>query len=149
MPLNRHNEAYDMRYNPEAPYNILRTRDISFETMQRVNRFARYWDMIANSGRFKEILPLILGDSAFNGFMQLSDDLYQSTGSTWKISLRRLFTLVYESLEKRADIDEQALLQALRHDYTRSGEKASFESLLAPSTRIPRIGVANRRQQSH
>ena len=48
VPLNRHNETYDMRYNPEAPYNILRTRDISFETMQCVNRFARYWDMIAN-----------------------------------------------------------------------------------------------------
>jgi len=149
VPLNRHNETYAMRYNPEAPYNILRTRDISFETMQRVNRFARYWDMIANSGRFKETLPLILGDSAFAGFMQLSDDLYRSAGSTWKIALRRLFTLVYESLKNRAEIDERALYEALRHDYTRSGEKTSFESLLEQAPRIPRIGVANRRQQSH
>ena len=53
VPLNRHNEEYQLRYNPESPYNILCTRDIDFDTMQRVNRFARYWDMIANSGRFK------------------------------------------------------------------------------------------------
>jgi radical SAM superfamily enzyme YgiQ (UPF0313 family) len=40
VPLNRHNDEYQLHYNPEPPYNILRTRDIDFTTMQCVNRFA-------------------------------------------------------------------------------------------------------------
>ena len=130
VPLNRHNEKYQLRYNPESPYNILRTRDIDFNTMQRVNRFARYWDMIANSGRFKHTLPLILKNSPFACFMQLSDDLNRSAGSTWKISLPRLFILLFENLKNRNDIDEGVLFETMSADYQRTAEKASFELLI-------------------
>lgn len=147
VPLNRHNDEYQLRYNPQSPYNILRTRDIDFATMQRVNRFARYWDMIANSGRFKNTLPLILNDSAFDGFMQLSDCLYQSVGSTWKISLSRLFVLIFESLKLRDDIDEFVLYEKMETDYNRTGEKASFERLLNKKRKVTRIGMANKRQK--
>ncbi len=147
VPLNRHNEEYQLRYNPEAPYNILCTRDIDFETMQRVNRFASYWDKIANSGRFKNTLPLILNDSPFDGFMQLSDSLYQATGSTWKISLQRLFILMFESLKARGDIDESVLFETLQSDYSRADEKASFELLLKKKNKITQAGIANKRQQ--
>lgn len=147
VPLNRHNEEYQLRYNPEAPYNILCTRDIDFSTMQRVNRFARYWDMIANSGRFKSTLPLILGASPFEGFMLLSDALYQVVGSTWKISQPRLFVLIFESLKAREEIDATVLFETMAGDYGRTGEKASFESLINKKAKVTRIGVANKRQQ--
>ncbi len=147
VPLNRHNEKYQLRYNPESPYNILRTRDIDFNTMQRVNRFARYWDMIANSGRFKHTLPLILKNSPFACFMQLSDDLYRSAGSTWKISLPRLFILLFENLKNRNDIDEGVLFETMSADYQRTAEKASFELLINKKSKVTRIGVANKRQQ--
>jgi len=147
VPLNRHNEEYQLRYNPEAPYNILRTRDINFETMQRVNRFARYWDMVANSGRFKNTLQLILDGSPFDGFMQLSDSLYQAVGSTWKISLQRLFVLIFESLKLRDDVDESLLSEVLRKDYESTGEKATFASFINKKNKVTRIGVANKRQQ--
>ena len=146
-PLNRHNEEYQLRYNPEPPYNVLCTRDIDFDTMQRVNRFARYWDMIANSGRFNNTLPLILRDKPFNNFMQLSDCLYRTVGSTWNISLRRLFVLLFESLVFAEDIDEHQLFEKMRMDYERTGEKSSFELLLNNKNKVSRIGVANKRQQ--
>ena len=148
VPLNRHNEEYRLRYNPEAPYNILCTRDIDFSTMQRVNRFARYWDMIANSGRFKNTLPVILSGSAFDSFMLLSDDLYLAAGSTWKISLKRLFILIFESLETRSDIDQAALFDVMQQDFSRSAEKSSFELLLSKKSKVMRTGVANKRQQT-
>ena len=147
VPLNRHNEEYQLRYNPESPYNILCTRDIDFGTMQRVNRFARYWDMIANSGRFKNTLPLILNASPFDGFIQLSDGLYQAVGSTWKISLQRLFVLIFENLKTRGDTDEKALFETMRKDYELTAEKVSFESLIKKKNKVTRIGVANKRQQ--
>jgi len=147
VPLNRHNEEYALRFNPDAPYNILSTRDIDFATMQRVNRFARYWDMIANSGRFKNTLPIILNDSAFENFMQLSDTIYQKVGSTWKISLQRLFILIYESLKIRPDVDESALFEAMQMDYSRTAEKTSFKMLINKKNKTVRIGVANKRQK--
>ena len=147
VPLNRHNETYQLRYNPEPPYNILRTRDIDFETMQRVNRFARYWDMIANSGRFINTLPIILNNSPFDNFMQLSDNLYIAVGSTWKISLPRLFVLLYENIKNRVDLDESLLLKQMEIDYSRTSEKACFTTLINKKNKMPRIGVANKRQQ--
>jgi len=147
VPLNHHNEKYQLRYNPEPPYNILCTRDIDFASMQRVNRFARYWDMIANSGRFKNTLPLILNDSPFEYFMRLSDGLYQLTGSTWKISLQRLFVLIFDNVKNRADLDEALLFEAMSMDYQRTREKTSFELLINKKSKLTRIGVANKRQQ--
>ena len=148
VPLNRHNGEYRLRYNPEAPYNILCTRDIDFSTMQRVNRFARYWDMIANSGRFKNTLPVILSGSAFDSFMLLSDDLYLAAGSTWKISLKRLFILIFESLKTRSDIDQATLFDVMQQDFSRCAEKTSFELLLSTKSKVMRTGVANKRQQT-
>jgi len=145
-PLNRHNEEYQLRYNPEPPYNILCSRDIDFGTMQRVNRFARYWDMIANSGRFINTLPLILRDKPFDNFMQLSDCLYQTAGSTVNISLRRLFVLLFKSLVVMEDIDDDLLFEKMKIDYERTGEKSSFASLLNKENKVSRIGVANKRQ---
>lgn len=147
VPLNRHNEEYQLKYNPEPPYNILCTKDIDFTTMQRVNRFARYWDMVANSGRFKNTLKLILSDAPFKNFMQLSDMLFQTAGSTWKISLQRLFVLIYASVKNRAEVDKDLLFETMQKDYTLTSEKASFESLVHKRDKVSRIGVANKRQK--
>jgi len=148
VPLNRYNEEYQLRYNPEAPYNMLCTRDISFASMQRVNRFARYWDMIANAGRFKNTLPLILNDSPFENFMRLSDALYLAASSTWKISLQRQFVLIFDYLKNDDDIDVLMLFETMQMDYARSSEKASFEKILNRKNKVTRIGVANKRQQT-
>jgi radical SAM superfamily enzyme YgiQ (UPF0313 family) len=148
VPLNRHNEKYQLRYNPESPYNILTTSEIDFQTMQRVNRFARYWDMLANSGRFKNTMPLILADKPFDNFILLSDHLFEEVGSTWKISLQRQFLLIFNILKARGDLTESDLTDVLKVDYNRTGEKAKFESLLTPPNKIARIGVANKRQQN-
>ena len=101
--------------------------------------------MIANSGRFKNTLPLILKNTPFENFMALSDALYESVGSTWKISLQRLFVLIFEAL--KADVAESELFEAMQKDYALTAEKASLESLLNKKTRVTRIGVANKRQR--
>jgi hypothetical protein len=47
-----------MVYSPHPPYEILQTSLIGFATMQRLRRFARYWDLLGNSGNFVETAPL-------------------------------------------------------------------------------------------
>ena len=145
-PINRHTEIYQLRYNPKAPYNILSTHDIDFHTMQTINRFARYWDMIGNSGRFKNTLPLILGQSAFNNFLQLSKSLYQREGSTWKISQKRLFALIYKIMTAEMNIADEEIIAVLKKDYENSGEKGKFERIIAPEMKGSKAGIANKRQ---
>ena len=58
-PIVRHDDAWQMVYNPHPPYEILRNKLIDFATMQRLRRFARYWDLVGNSGNFVESTPLI------------------------------------------------------------------------------------------
>jgi hypothetical protein len=148
-PINRHTDAFQLRYNPAAPYNILSTRDINFSDMQRVNRFARFWDMIGNSGRFRNTLPLILNEQAFENFLVLSDHLYELAGSSWKISLRRLFTLLFKVLTDHMHHTPEAVRQVLVADFELSGEKGRIDFESPELELITRSGVANKRQRQH
>ncbi len=148
-PLNRHNDAFDMRYNPLPPYNVLSTRDIDFTTLQRMNRFARYWDLIGNSGHFHHSLPLLLGERPFHRFLRLSDALYQASGQTWKISLRRLYRLVAQTALETLTPPRDTFIAALTRDHAASALKG------APPFDHPDNGkqtarlISNRRQQRH
>ena len=63
-PISRHDTEWQMVYNPHPPYEILSNRLIDFATMQRLRRFARYWDLVGNSGNFIETTPLIWSGGA-------------------------------------------------------------------------------------
>ncbi|WP_019142242.1 B12-binding domain-containing radical SAM protein [Noviherbaspirillum massiliense] len=115
-PIIRHTESCKMVFDPCPPYAILANDRIDFATMQRLVRFARYWDMIANSGRFAHTLPLILGDAPFANFLALSDWLYAQTDATNRIALERLAALVAEWLRGRgADVEIVSTLLASDH----------------------------------
>lgn len=58
-PIIRHDAEWQMRYNAYPPYEILQNKFIDFATMQRMRRFAKYWDLVGNSGNFVETTPLI------------------------------------------------------------------------------------------
>jgi hypothetical protein len=148
-PINRHTEEFQLRYNPVAPYNILSTRDIDFATMQRVNRFARFWDMIGNSGRFSNTLPLLLAQQPFANFLELSDNLYEIAGSSWKISLRRLFDLLFIALTEQLKLRPDQVRQALVADYKLSGQKGVIDFDRPKLEAVSSLGVANKRQRQH
>ena len=91
-----------MIYDPQPPYEILQNRDLDFATMQRLRRFARYWDLIANSGRFIESAPMIWKNgSPFREFLVFSDWLYTETHSTHGIALPRLARLLEKYLREK------------------------------------------------
>lgn len=125
-PIIRHTDAYGMVFDPHPPYTILATDRISFADMQRLVRFARYWDLVANSGRFAHTLPLILDTSPFANFMALSDWLYAKTDATHRIALDRLAVLVTQWLGTRG-LDAATVEAAIGSDYAgtahRSGAK--------------------------
>src|SRR6266404_4149831 len=62
-PIVRHDAEWGMVYNPNPPYEILQNNLVDFAVMQRMRRFARYWDLVGNSGNFVETTPLLWGAS--------------------------------------------------------------------------------------
>ncbi len=71
-PIVRHDSEWAMVYSPSPPYEILQTKLIDFPTIQRLRRFSRYWDLIANSGNFVLTTPLLFGnESPFKWFFAI------------------------------------------------------------------------------
>ncbi len=122
--LGRHDENFGMRYSPGPPYEILETSAISFEAMQTMRRFARYWDLFANSGNFRDSLPFVWGDkSPFQGFMDFCSFLTERLGRTHKISLARQTQMLFAYLcERQGMVAEEAAL-AILSDYRRIGRR--------------------------
>ena len=137
-PIVRHTESFQMRYNPHPPYNILATDRIDFANMQRLSRFARYWDLIGNSGRFSNTLPVILGPAPFQRFLALSDALYATTRQTHQIALERLFDLLHAALQTTLGVSQEHATACLAQDYTLSGARGApkFLEALAHSTAV-------------
>ncbi|NML87014.1 DUF4080 domain-containing protein, partial [Polaromonas sp.] len=124
-PITRHTVDFAMAYDPQTPYTILQTSTIDFATMQRIQRFARYWEMIANSGRFALALKLLLGPgSAFNHFLCFSDWLWQTTGKTHEFALEKLVDFLFEHLTSVHALNPEVARQALLADYQASGARA-------------------------
>jgi len=134
-PLSRHTHSHKMKYNPFPPYNILSTDLIDFNTLQRFTRFARYWDMIANSGRFQHTTPLILDNDPFSRFMRLSDWLFKQTDQTHRIALRRLFELLHQGLRDELGISSDIATDVLWQDYQSAKLKGS-PSFISPTKLI-------------
>jgi radical SAM superfamily enzyme YgiQ (UPF0313 family) len=130
-PIIRHDDAWSMVYSPLPPYEILSTKLIDFATMCRLRRFARYWDLVANSGRFVHSLPVLLeGRSAFAAFLELSDWLWETTRQTHGIALVRLFELLMRFVRHRGgDVDRFAA--AMLRDYQCDG-RTDNPTFLAP-----------------
>jgi radical SAM superfamily enzyme YgiQ (UPF0313 family) len=150
-PIIRHDAEWQMIYNPQPPYEILQNRLIDFATMQRLRRFARYWDMVGNSGNFIETTPLIWrsGVSAerrklqeieecgflpkaatpdlqgfpFQSFLRLSDWLYAQTHRTDSIALTRLMELLFEFLTAELRLNSKTVAETLWRDYRRGGRQ--------------------------
>jgi len=128
-PVIRHTEAFDLRFNPLPPFNILSTDRVDFATMQLVNRFARYWDMIGNSGRFKHSLAVILADKPFDDFMAISNWLFDKTDQTHKINLKRLFELISQAVEALFPEKHPLVISKIELDYTATEMKGRFDTL--------------------
>lgn len=134
-PIIRHSQAYQLTFDQMAPYSILANDRIDFLLLQRISRFARYWELIANSGHFRKTLPLLLGDNAFQRFLHFSDWLYDYSGKTHQISLRQLFDYLYYGFVNCFVDQEQSIatdirtrfIQALVDDYQCSALKGSPE----------------------
>ena len=121
VPITRHDADWGMVYSPHPPYEILQNKLLDFATMQRLRRFARHWDLVANSGNFLETTPLLWsgGQSPFHSFLRWSEWLHARAGRTDAIALGRLVEWLFEFLTTEADLPPRIVAESLARDYQR------------------------------
>ena len=131
-PIVRHDDEWQMKYNPLPPYELLANRTLSFEEMQKMRRFSRHWDLLVNSGNFLQSAPLIWtgADSAFFAFSRFSDWLYARMGRNHGIALSALAELLFEYLTTLA-LDPHRTANIIYDDYERGG-RSDKPALLRP-----------------
>ncbi len=144
-PIARHTEAYGMRFNPYPPYNLLANRDLDFVTMQRIARLARYWDLLANSGRFRASMPMLLSpaEGAFQRLLRFSDWVYALTGATHRLAPERLAELLGRWLKQEGHSAAEVEAR-LAEDKARWDEQARQAR---QARQAPRLGAVPERQR--
>jgi hypothetical protein len=129
--------------------------------MQRLRRFAKYWDMVGNSGNFIESTTLIwkveqasslsevnqetgkmpVPPSPFQSFLRFSDWLHARVKRTDSIALLRLMELLFEFLTIELQLDPKLVAETLWRDYKRGGhhDKPGFmkDFLLSEEPLLP------------
>ena len=115
--IDRHDIEFGMVYSDIPPYDILKNATLSFNDIQIMKRFARFWDLTYNSGNFKRSLPLLWAEeSVFENFYAFSMWIYKRTDSTWKISLQRLGELLFDYLTQEKKLPPQDVADEMLED---------------------------------
>jgi radical SAM superfamily enzyme YgiQ (UPF0313 family) len=143
-PIVRHDGEWGMRYHPEPPYEILQNNQIDFATMQKLRRFARYWDLAGNSGNFVESTPLLWtkGGSPFAAFLRWSEWLHEQIGRTDGIALVRLAEMLFRYLTTaESAMDPRLVAESLWRDYRRGG-RTDRPEFLRPWIDEAEVGTA-------
>lgn len=158
-PIIRHDSEWRMVYDEAPPFQVLSTRTMPFETVQRMVRFAKFWDLYANSGNFKstwrflnELAARRSSPSLFWQFWEFSKFLNERHPQRYAIALVNLVESLWIYL-KAQGCGEMELREALIQDYCGSVKRDVPKFLREegePHLRQTRKTVMlNRRQARH
>jgi hypothetical protein len=124
--------------------------------MQKMKRFARFWDLVYNSGNFQSTIKLILdGDDVFGSFFSFSEWIYSQTESTWQISQLRMAELIFNYLvvlrkKEKAEVADSLIVDMLR---TNNRNIPRFlkdsSSGIQTEQRKSELSKINKRQKKH
>ncbi len=155
-PISRHTQEHGMVYAALPPYTVQQTAVVDATTVQQITRLARYWDLVANSGRFRQTLAVLLqGPSAFAAFWDWSVWLWRASGKTHGLTPENLVDALFDYLTAARGLPPEVVRQLLLTDYMHSGAHARPDCLreVLPRPLAPQQGAKIRqlalRQEQH
>lgn len=128
-PLSRHEKSFSMIFELQPPYQILQTQDMTYTEIIQMTRFSKYWDLIANSGNFKQTTNWWISNvheknnSFFYEFNKLSTFLYSKLKRSHSISLLNLSSVYLEFLLQHYPEYTQQILKLFYFDYCGPGKR--------------------------
>jgi radical SAM superfamily enzyme YgiQ (UPF0313 family) len=173
-PIGRLTDSHGMVYDDAPPYTVRQSAAVSAEQVQAFVRMARYWDLVANSGRFQRSLLLLLATddgpleaegeasvdpavhhstSPFAAFWRFSAWLWARDGQTGGITPETLVDRIFAYLHGACGRDADLCRAALLADYRHSGARARPDCLRSvwpadmPAPQSRQRALATRQQQ--
>lgn len=137
-PIIRHDQEWGMVYQEHSPFQILQTKVMDFSTLQKMDRFSRYWDHFANSGNFIQTMKLLQTpgsgpgtpesgqfemDSLFWKFFAFCKFLGARHRQTHAIALLNLVESAWIYLTENLRVNPARVREALVQDYTGSQKR--------------------------
>ena len=127
-PIARHDLAFSMVYADHPPFQILRNRDLNYHQLQKMNRFAKFWDFYANSGSFPHFIGTLkklseghVQNSFFWQFYDFSEFLSARYAQSYGISQLSLFESAYIFLIDKMQLEVETARDLLTKDYALTG----------------------------
>lgn len=159
-PVARHEVPFRMLYSEVPPFQIISTSTMDYLTLQKMNRFAKFWDLYANSGEFKHFMGWLRRSakpSFFYAFLDFSEYLSEFFSDTHSLSLVNLAEKAWMYLQQRG-VDGTAAAEIIENDYCRGIKRRDLPLFLRAKRQIqdrgeretPGIAKAlNSRQRKH
>lgn len=119
-PIIRHESSFRMVYSEQQPFEILSTSTMSFSDIQDMQRFAKLWDLVGNSGNYFHFLKA-LKEKVRTSFFDLFFDFSQVTGHKvshlHSLSHEKVSELCFEYLTQNLEYEATAAAKILILDY--------------------------------
>ncbi len=123
-PVIRHDKVFEMTYSDQPPFQILKNKHMTYSEIQRMTRFAKYWDLIANSGNFNTTTAYLkTKGSLFEIFMNLSDFMQKRHPDSYGIALVNLTESLWIFLKNELKIGEEKAKELIIQDYSILGKR--------------------------
>jgi hypothetical protein len=114
-----------------------------------MKRFARFWDLVYNSGNFTNTCDLLFEETTvYDGFKHFTKWLYSETQSTWKISLDRLTQHIYDFLTQERSLVKEHVIETMLLDITKNKRRKVPQFMREHQTQheVKKQPKANKRQ---
>ncbi len=122
-PLRDQAETLQVRFDPNPPYTILATPELSFDDLQRIQELSRLLDLTWNSGCFATFLDALgqAHHSLSAGLAWLADALRAKGLFRFPMSRQTLFEEIAAVIgESGSGASRPRLTESLAYDYARS-----------------------------
>jgi hypothetical protein len=155
-PISRHEKTFAMIYSEAPPFQILSTSTMDYMVLQKMNRFAKFWDLYANSGDFKSFTSWLRNEwvsekTYFWRFFEFTEYLSTQYTETHSISLIHLAEKAWLFMSDKTTQD--AATEIIEKDYCYGTKRRDLPPFLKAQQRLnlgnPKIKKHNRRQLNH
>ena len=158
-PIKRHETGFKMLYSEAPPFQIISTSCMDYLTLQKMNRFAKFWDLYANSGEFKHFMAWLKasadGSSYFAAFFDFSEYLSLAFVDTHSLALVSLAEKAWSYMLAK-EVSKPEAARIIEQDYCFGTKRRDLPPFLKNSGMaktklefVPNSNSLNQRQMKH
>lgn len=125
-PMRDEAENWGMAYSPYPPYEILKTKDISFEEIMLLKRVEAVFDKYYNSGKFSNILNYMVSkfEAPFEFYHELGEFFYKKGYLNRNVSSSGYYKAFIEFNDEVLKEDDNILKEIIKYDYLKYNKKS-------------------------